>query len=335
LLGGGTATGGGSCGYPTDYLTSLTDDDGGTPGTLNFPAGTTTRNISMTICGDTVYEGNETAFLSLSSPSNATLGTAAATFTIADNDPIPTFSITGSYPAITEPGDATSTTPITFSITLSAVPGRDVSVQYSAQSGTATSGVDYIASSGTLTFTKDTVTLTQTVDVGVKGDVLDENDESFNFVLSNPSNANLGTPFSVTQIIQDDGGDGPPNLFLSNTPANVPESGGGATAVDCNNNASPAGQVYVNVTMDAPSGKTVFINYATSDDTATVPSDYFTTAGTLQFNPGEQCKSFLITLVNDNVHENTEALNLTISGAVNANISGGATRKLFINDDDP
>lgn len=337
LLSGGSATAdtGPGCGYPVDYLTTLSDDDGGSPGTLTFPAGTTTRNISFTICGDTVYEGNETAFLQLTSPSNANLGTAAATFTIVDDDPIPTFSITGSYPPITEPGDATSTTNVTFSVALSAIPGRDVSVQYTAQSGTATSGVDYIASSGTLTWPKDTATLTQTVDVGIKGDVLDENDETFTFVLSNPNNANLGAPSSVSQIIQDDAGDGPPNLFLSNTPANVPESGGGNTAVDCNNNASPAGQVYVNVTMDAPSGKTVFVNYATSDDTATVPSDYFTTAGTLQFNPGEQCKSFLITLVNDNIHENTEALNLTISGAVNANISGSATRKLFINDDDP
>ncbi len=335
LLAGGTATGGGSCGYPTDYVNSLTDDDGGSPGVLNFPAGTTSRNIVLAVCGDNVNEGNETAFLQLTGPTNATLGTAAATFTIVDNDPLPSFTITTSPSPIAEPADATGNVDVTFTVALSATPGRDVTVQYLAQSGTAVSGVDYIPSSGTLTFLKDTVTLTQNVIVHIKGDALDENDETFSFVISNPTNATLGTTTSVDQTIQDDAGDGPPTIHFSNTPTNVAESGGGNSALDCNNNPSPNGQAYINVNMDAPSGKTVFINYATSDGAAKVPSDYFTTAGTLQFNPGEQCKSFLITIVNDNINEPTEDIVLTLSGPVNATITGTNPRQLFINDDDP
>jgi Calx-beta domain len=337
ILPGGTATGDPTtCGYPHDYLSTLSDDDGGTPGTLNFPVGTTTRNITIPICGDIVNEGDETIFLSLSSQVNASLGTASATFSIVDNDPIPTFTITTITSPVTEPTDAAAgNLGITFTVALSATPGRDVTVQYNTQDGTANAGTDYIGVSGTLTFLKDTVTLTQNVTVNVKGDALDEDDEAFSFVISNPTNANLGPTTSVNQIIQDNGNDGPPNVSFSNTPASVSESGGGASAVDCNNNASPGGKAYINVNLDLPSGKTVFVNYATSDGTALVPGDYFTTAGTLQFNPGEQCKSFLVTIVNDSVHENTEFLNLTLAGPVNATLSGSNPRQLFINDDDP
>jgi len=347
ILNGGTASwsntvNSGNCGYSNDYLPGLSDDDGGSPGTLNFPAGTTTRNINLIVCGDNVNEGDETIFFSLSGQVNATLGTASATFTISDNDPIPTLNITTVPTAVVEPNDAGSTNvDLSFAITLSAQPGRDVTVQVNTQDGTANAGTDYIGVSKTITFLKDTTTLTQSVTVSVKGDALDEDDENFSFVISNPTSATLGTTTSVSQVIQDNVNDGPPNVSFSNTPASVSESGGGTSAVDCNNNASPSGKAYINVNLDLPSGKTVFVNFTTSPSgtppaaTASVPSDYFTTAGTLQFNPGEQCKSFLITIVNDSVHENTEYLWLELNGAVNATISGSNPRQLFINDDDP
>jgi hypothetical protein len=334
---GGTATGAGSCGgYPTDYNTNLTDDDGGVSGALSFPPGVTSRTITIPVCGDTVSEGNETIFLQLTSPtSNTSLGTGTATFTIIDNDPLPNLTVSMvTASSVAEPALATDSLNATFRITISGTPGRDVTVQYATQAGTATSGVDYLSSSGTVTFLKDTVTLTQDINVTIKGDALDEEDETFSFVLSSPTNGTLGATSSVVQTIQDDAADLAPNVFLSNTPANVSESGGGSSALDCNNNPSPSGQVYVNVNLDFPSGKVVFVNYATSNGTATVPSDYYTTSGTLQFNPGEQCKSFLITIVNDTVAEPTESIVLTLSGALNANISGTNPRNLFILDND-
>jgi hypothetical protein len=333
---GGTATAGGSCGYPTDYINSLTDDDGGSPGSINFQTGETSHTITIPVCGDTVSEGNETIFLQLTSPSsNTSLGTGTATFTITDNDPLPNLTVSlVTASSVAEPAAATDSLNATFRITLSGTPGRDVTVQYATQAGTAASGVDYLSSAGSITFVKDTVILTQDINVVIKGDALDEEDETFSFVLSNPTNATLGSPFSVTQTIQDDVADLQPNVYLSNTPANVAESGGGGSATDCNNNPSPNGQVYVNVNLDFTSGKVVFVNFATSNGTATVPSDYFTTSGTLQFNPGEQCKSFLITLVNDSIAEPTESIVLTLSGPLNANISGTNPRNLFIIDND-
>lgn len=334
-FGGGTATSG-ACGYPSDYTNSLTDDDGGSAGTLNFQTGETSRTITIPVCGDTVSEGNETIFLQLTSPSsNVTLGTATATFTIIDNDPLPSLTVSiVTASSVAEPAAATDSLNATFRITLSGTPGQDVTVQYATQAGTTSAGVDYLSNSGSVTFLKDTVTLTQDFNVVIKGDALDEEDETFSFVLSNPTAATLGATSSVTQTIQDDGADLQPNVYLSNTPTNVAESGGGGSALDCNNNSSPSGQVYVQVTLDFTSGKVVFVNYATSNGTATVPSDYFTTSGTLQFNPGEQCKAFLITIVNDSSAEATESIVLTLSGPLNANISGINPRNLFIIDND-
>lgn len=77
----GTATGG-ACGG-ADFVN--------TGGTVTFNPGETTKSISVQICDDTTYEGDETFNVTLSSPSSgATLGTpATAAVTITENDPRP------------------------------------------------------------------------------------------------------------------------------------------------------------------------------------------------------------------------------------------------------
>ncbi|MCG6538005.1 MAG: S8 family serine peptidase, partial [Syntrophales bacterium LBB04] len=58
-----------------------------TSGTLTFNPGDTSKTISVPITNDTAVEGNETFTVTLSSPSNATLGgTTTHTYTIIDND---------------------------------------------------------------------------------------------------------------------------------------------------------------------------------------------------------------------------------------------------------
>ncbi|MBN1674123.1 MAG: lamin tail domain-containing protein [Kiritimatiellae bacterium] len=71
---GGSATGGG-----TDYTLA--------GGTLNFSPGQTAKTISVTIVDDGAEESAETIVVTLSSPSNAALGSRTThTYTIADND---------------------------------------------------------------------------------------------------------------------------------------------------------------------------------------------------------------------------------------------------------
>src|SRR5205823_7576384 len=77
---GGTATGGG-----VDYTLAS--------GTLTFAPGVTSQNVSLTVVNDATDEDDETIQVTLSSPSNASLGaTIAHTYKILDNDNPPTVS---------------------------------------------------------------------------------------------------------------------------------------------------------------------------------------------------------------------------------------------------
>ena len=70
---GGSATGSG-----TDYTLAN--------GTLAFTAGSTSRNISVTVVNDALIEANETIQVTLSAPVNATLGTTAVHTYMITND---------------------------------------------------------------------------------------------------------------------------------------------------------------------------------------------------------------------------------------------------------
>ena len=131
----GTATGSG-----TDYTLAN--------GTLTINAGNTTGTITIaSIVNDSLDEANETVIVTLSNPSNATLGSDSVhTYTITDNDnaPVVDFNSTSS-------NGAESVSSKALTVDLSAASGQNVTVDY-AVTGTATgSGTDYTLANGTLT----------------------------------------------------------------------------------------------------------------------------------------------------------------------------------------
>ena len=119
-----------------------------TSGTLSFSPGATTRSINVTVLGDTRDEANETFAVNLSSPVNAAIATAQGIGTIVDNDAAPSIDI--SNVSVTEGNTGTKTA--SFAVTLSAVSGQTVTVNYATANGTATAGSDYVAAASTLTF---------------------------------------------------------------------------------------------------------------------------------------------------------------------------------------
>jgi chitinase len=72
------ATGNGTATAGSDYVASS--------GTLTFAAGETSKTVHVDISGDTVFEGNETFTVTLSSASGATIADAIATGTILNDD---------------------------------------------------------------------------------------------------------------------------------------------------------------------------------------------------------------------------------------------------------
>jgi hypothetical protein len=102
----------------------------------------------------------------------------------------------------------------TFTVTLSAASGQTVTVNYATANGTATAGSDYAAGSGTLTFTAGMTA--QTFSVAVKGDVLDETNETFFVNLSAATNATIADHQGRGTINNDDA---PPANLALNKPA--------------------------------------------------------------------------------------------------------------------
>ena len=183
VTGDGTATAG------SDYTA--------TNGTLVFAAGQTSKQIDVSVAGDYVDEGDETFTVTLSAPFNADLGTSVATGTITNDDAGPKLTISDAN--VIE--GTSGTTPMTFTVTMSPASVSDVTVDYATVDGTATAGVDYLATSGTLTIPAGQTS--GTITVSVLGDLIPTPSETFTLSLSNPVGAKIVPPTSATGTILD------------------------------------------------------------------------------------------------------------------------------------
>ncbi|WP_172408103.1 Calx-beta domain-containing protein [Desulfosporosinus sp. FKA] len=94
-----------------------------------------------------------------------------------------------------------------------------------------------------------------------------------------------------------------------------------------------AGTATITVNRLYGSDGTVTVHFSTSDNTATAGEDYTATSGELSFGYGEISKTFTIPITNDNILENDETVNLTLSGPTGgAYLGSQATSTLTIQD---
>lgn len=170
-------------------------------GTLSFANNERTATFTVPIIDDALQENDERFTIRLSNPTGgATLGsTSTATVTIQDNEPGVRFSTTN-Y-TVTE---GTELSPTVATIVVSRV-GTDTSVpftvDYATSDGSATSVLDYGATSGTFTFAAGE--LQKTFTIPIYADFAVEGPETVNITLSNASNG-VGLPApTATLTIQD------------------------------------------------------------------------------------------------------------------------------------
>ena len=175
-----------------------------TTGTLTIEGGTGATSTMFTVMleDDSLDEDDETFTVTLSgvSASAQLAADPTAKGTIVDDDDPPTVSV----------GDATATEgdPAEFTVTLSAVSGRDVTVDWatSVETGdTATSDTDFTAASGTLTIPAGNEM--GTVMVATVEDTTVEDDETFTVTLSNATNAAISDATATGTITNDDAAD--------------------------------------------------------------------------------------------------------------------------------
>jgi hypothetical protein len=202
-----------------------------------------------------------------------------------------------------------------INVTLSTASVLTVTVNYATNNGTATAGSDYTPASGVLTFAPGVTS--QTFPVPILDDLLDEPDETVALALSVPTNATLGAPNTAALTILDN--DTAPTVQFSSGTYTVNENGGPAS---------------ITVNLSTASALTVTVNYATSDGTATVGSDYTLTSGFVTFAPGVTSQTFPVPILDDLLDEPDETVALTLSAPTNATLGAPNVATLTILDND-
>ena len=152
---------------------------------VTIPAGQTDVLVPVSVHQDKTYEGDETLFVSIANPTNATLANATAQAVIHDDDALPTLSINPVAASITEGDSGTKT--FDFVVTLSNPASFPVTFDWATAAGTAFAGSDFVANSAT-GVTIPAGATTATLHVQINGDGTDEFDETF---FANISNAKL------------------------------------------------------------------------------------------------------------------------------------------------
>jgi hypothetical protein len=226
-----TRTGDTSGGSTVHYATSDDSATAGqdytpTSGDLTFAPGETTQTIQVPIIDDTVVEGTEDFFVTLSNPVGANLGAPSqAIVYITDNDTSPTPTPSAS-PAIVDfdeaeydvnEGDGNAIVTVSRSGNTSTT----VTVNYATSDDTAKSPMDYTSTSGTLTFGPGVTS--QVIKIPIIDDNAHENTEDFFVALSNPSsNASIGSPSQTVVVIHDNDSAATPTPSASPSPSGTP-----------------------------------------------------------------------------------------------------------------
>lgn len=306
-----------SVNYSTFNQTAITGSDyTANSGTVNFSPGEVTKYITVTVSGDTNDELNETFSIELTEPVNSDILDGSAIGTIIDDDGLP--SITISDVSINEGN--TGSLNATFLVSLSPSHFQTVLVNFTTVAGTATSGVDYLPASGTLTFNPGEVS--KNITISVIGDLTDEGDsESFSINLSNPVNTIIADSSGQGTIQDDDIA----TVSLTFTQP-ITEGNSGTTPLE-----------FV-VELSTPAEFPVTVDYSTSDggvgsSFATPGEDFIPISGTLTFDPGDTSQTVIVQIIGDQQAEEDEHFSLYLSNADPISIYSSASSGNIINDD--
>ena len=265
--------------------------------TVAFADGDTEQTVTVPTVEDTVHEADSTVTLTLTADAAYELGTASAEVTVEDND---NAAPTGA-PTIDD------TTPVVGETLTADASGIDDPDGLTSPSFTwqwiRTSG-------GTATPISGATTASYTVVA-----------------------ADVGATLKVAATFTDDDGtqetvesaetatvEAVPALSIAD--ASVDEGDSGSTTLD------------FTVTLDPVATKTVTVDWATSDGTATAGTDYTAGNGTLTFNSGDSSRTVSVTVAGDDVDEPNETFTVTLSGESGATIEDGAATGTITDDDD-
>lgn len=258
----------------------------------------TTGSFTFSVINDELDEVNETIIITLEAPYNVILGNYVFTYTINDDEGLPTVAFASATSSAAE-----GITSVGIPIAVSQISGQDVTVTYTLSGGTATlNGVDHDLASGTTTIRAGT--LTGSVPFSVINDTADELDETVVLTLTDATNATVSGQTSYTYIIQDDDG---PFMFFRVSKKSAQESVTAPT---------------IQLDLGGTSLQTVSANYSLAG-TATNALDYTDSVGVVTFSPGSTTAVIPITIIDDELKESEETIIITLTNPLNGRIDGG------------
>ena len=195
-----------------------------------------------------------------------------------------------------------------------------LSVDFATTTGSATAGSDYTAASGTLTFADGETT--KTFAVHVVNDGATEPDETVGLVLFNATDPDVVGPRGRALLNIVDSSKQPALAFTAAT-SSIREG------------LSGTGLAAYTVGLSAATGRTVSVQFQTSDGTATAGQDYQAASATLVFSPGETTKTVTVAVNGDTVDEPNEDFFVSLINPVNATVAGGPVEVTIVNNDTP
>ena len=270
-----------------------------TNGTLTFAPGVVTNKVAVSVLGGTVTTGNKSFFVNLSAPTNATMSSSSGLVNIIDDTIVPYLSLNGT--AVARP--ASGTVNDVFTATLSSPSANTVTAHYTTSDNSATSGIDYTTTSGTVTFAPGVTS--QHINVPVLARTVKTGDKSFFLNLSAPANALISGQSSDQGYILDTNFN--PGISVNDVSKNRPTSGS-------------TNETFT-VTLSPASVNTVTVNYATSDGNAFAGTDYTATSGMLTFTPGGPTSQTVnVSVTGINTTTPNRFFNLNLSAATNAQL---------------
>ncbi len=242
-----------------------------------------------------------------------TIGIVLANLTVALCQPVLQFS-TNNYSVPEWAG----------SVTLSVVRLQELtsvaSVDYATSDGTATDGLKYTATHGTLTFGVGETN--QSIAVPILNEGFVKGFTKFTVSLSSPSNAVLGNPATAEVNIRDTD-TGIQFQFAEYNPAN-----GWSWAED-------AGAVQIGVVRGDDVSLPVRVDFATSDLTGTNGVDYIGYTNTLSFAPTERIKFVPVILLNNTLKQPNRRFKATLSNPDGVSLGTTKSTIVTILDNDP
>ncbi len=171
------------------------DDYDAQTGSITFNIGETEKMINLIIKNDEIYEADDTFTLNLRKIQGATLFNPNVQVVITDDDDFPSLSIED---VSKDESDAIAT----VKVTLHKASIQTVQVGYTTANSSAIAESDYIAKSGTLSFTPGEIS--ETINFTIKDDAIAENDEQFLINLSNATGATISDTQSIITVRNDD-----------------------------------------------------------------------------------------------------------------------------------